>query len=45
MIIVVHGKGEGILKAEIHNLLKRDKRVKCFYLDTFNVGQTIIELN
>ena len=44
-IIIVHGKGEGILKTEIHDLLKKDKRVKCFYLDTFNIGQTIIELN
>lgn len=44
-IIIIHGKGEGILKNEIHSLLKRDKRVKKFYLDTFNIGQTIIELN
>lgn len=43
-IIIIHGKGEGILKNEIHSLLKRDKRVKKFYLDTFNIGQTIIEL-
>lgn len=44
-IIIIHGKGEGILKSEIHSLLKKDKRVKCFYLDAFNIGQTIIELN
>lgn len=44
-IIIIHGKGEGILKSEIHSLLKKDKRVKCFYLDTFNIGQTVIELN
>lgn len=44
-IVIVHGKGEGILKNEIHCLLKRDSRVKNFYLDTFNIGQTIIELN
>lgn len=44
-IVIVHGKGEGILKTEIHNLLKKDKRVSRYYLDTFNIGQTIIELN
>ncbi len=44
-IIIVHGKGAGILKEEIHTLLKKDKRVSKFYLDTFNIGQTIIELN
>ena len=43
-IIIIHGKGEGILKNEIHLLLKKDKRVKRYYLDSFNVGETIIEL-
>ena len=43
-IIIVHGKGEGILKTEIHNLLRKDNRVNSYYLDTFNIGQTIIEL-
>lgn len=44
-IIIVHGKGNGILKTEIHELLRRDKRVSKYYLDGFNVGETIIELN
>lgn len=43
-IVIVHGKGNGILKEEIHFLLKKDKRVKNYYLDGFNIGQTIIEL-
>ena len=43
-IIIIHGKGEGILKNEIHRLLKSDKRVQRFYLDNFNIGETIIEL-
>lgn len=43
-IIIIHGRGSGILKNEIHTLLKRDKRVKSYYLDGFNIGQTIIEL-
>lgn len=44
-IIIIHGKGSGILKNEIHELLSRDKRVNKYYLDGFNIGQTIIELN
>lgn len=44
-IIVIHGKGHGILKDELHLLLRKDKRVKKYYLDSFNIGETIIELN
>lgn len=44
-IVIVHGKGEGIVKEELHFMLKNDKRVKRYYLDMFNIGETIIELN
>ena len=44
-IVIVHGKGEGIDKDELHFILKNDKRVKRYYLDMFNIGETIIELN
>lgn len=43
-IIIIHGRGNGILKREIHELLSKDKRVYKYYLDTFNIGETIIEL-
>ena len=43
-IVIIHGKGEGILKKEIHLLLKKDKRVSKYYVDGFNIGCTIIEL-
>lgn len=43
-IVIVHGKGEGIVKEELHFILKNDKRVKRYYLDMFNIGETIIEL-
>ena len=43
-IVIIHGKGEGILKDEIHLLLKKDNRVQKYYLDSFNTGCTIIEL-
>jgi len=44
-IVIIHGKGKSILKDEIHYLLSIDKRVNKHYLDMFNIGQTIIELN
>ena len=44
-IVVIHGRGKSILKDEIHYLLNIDKRVRKYYLDMFNIGQTIIELN
>ncbi len=43
-IIVIHGKGQGVVKNELHMILKRDKRVRRYYLDSFNIGETIIEL-
>ena len=44
-IIVVHGKGSGILKAEIHYYLRQWQEIKNFHLDCLNQGVTIIELN
>lgn len=44
-IRIVHGKGEGILKNRIHELLKTNKRVEDYYLNNWNIGETIIALN
>jgi len=44
-IIIIHGKGEGILKESTHNLLKKHKNVKKYYLNGLNVGETIVELD
>lgn len=43
-IIVIHGKGTGIVKNEVHRLLNVNKKVDVYYLDAFNIGETIIEL-
>ena len=43
-ILIVHGKGEGILKHATHEYLKTDKRVLEYKLDIFNDGQTIVTL-
>ena len=44
IIVIVHGKGQGILKEEIHYYLKRMKEVKKYYLHYWNQGSTIVEL-
>ena len=43
-IIIVHGKGSGILKTSIHEYLKSDKRVKDYKTNNYNDGETIVEL-
>lgn len=43
-IAIIHGKGDGILKKEVHLLLKNHKNVINYYIDMFNDGQTIVEL-
>ena len=43
-IVVIHGKGSGILKSSIHEYLKYDKRVLDYKINNFNDGETIIIL-
>ena len=43
-LIVVHGKGEGILKQATHEYLKTDRRVLEYKLNIFNDRETIIIL-
>lgn len=43
-IVVIHGKGYGILKRKIHTDLKKNKYVLKFSLYFMNTGVTIIEL-
>ncbi len=45
IIIIVHGKGTGILRSEIHYYLKKMKEVKSYHLDYWNQGLTVVELN
>lgn len=46
-VVIIHGKGTGVLRAGIHQLLKRNKSVKAFRLGTFGEGEagvTICEI-
>ncbi len=44
-IVIIHGIGERILERHIHFIFLRDKRVKKIYLDSNNLGCSIVELN
>lgn len=41
---IVHGKGEGILKKQTHEYLKKDKRVIEYKLNIYNEGETIVKI-
>ena len=43
-IVIVHGKGSGILKQATHEYLKSDKRVKEYKTNNYNDGETIVIL-
>ena len=43
-IVIVHGKGTGILKAATHEYLKKDKRVMDYKTNNYNDGETIVIL-
>ena len=44
---IIHGKGKSQLKFEVYQMLKKDKRVSCFYdspPESGGWGSTIVEL-
>ena len=43
-IAIIHGIGKGIIKKEVLNTLKKNKKVGKYYINFFNVGETIVEL-
>lgn len=44
IINIVHGRGEGILKSEIHNTLNKNKDVIDYKLFFNNPGSTIVQI-
>ena len=43
-LVIIHGKGSGIVKESTHEYLKTDRRVKDFKTNNYNDGETIVEL-
>lgn len=44
LVVIVHGIGTGILKKTVQDTLRKNKLVKGYKIDPFNVGQTIVEI-
>ena len=44
-VLIIHGIGTGIIKKETHKVLRQDARIKKFYVDFFNIGCTIVEID
>lgn len=43
-LIIVHGKGTGIVKNATHEYLKSDRRVLSYKTNNYNDGETIVIL-
>lgn len=43
-VIIIHGKGTGILRKTVHEVLKNNNYVEKYYLDFFNDGSTIVTI-
>ena len=43
-VIIIHGKGKGIVKSEVHKVLEKRKEVISYYTLNTNDGCTIVHL-
>lgn len=43
-VAIIHGIGTGILKKEVHRVLRENKLVETFCLDNFNSGCTLARI-
>ncbi len=44
-VLIIHGKGKGLVKKSVQDTLAHRKEVRQFYIDNFNDGVTIVHLN
>lgn len=44
-ILIIHGKGKGLVKKAVHEVLSKRKEVTSYYTDNLNDGCTIVHLN
>lgn len=45
LVVIIHGKSTNILTNEVSRVLKKNKGVKKFYKNNWNLGETIVELD
>lgn len=43
-IVIIHGKGSGIVKASVYQILKKNKYVESYNINNYNDGETIVYL-
>lgn len=43
-VVIVHGKGTGLLRKKVHAVLKENKKVEKYELDVMNFGQTLVTI-
>lgn len=43
-VVIIHGKGAGIVKDEVHKVLKTNKNVLSYKIDGFNTGITVVDI-
>lgn len=44
-IVIIHGRGKGLVKKSVHETLSKNKHVKAYMTDNLNDGCTIVHLN
>ena len=44
-VIIIHEKSTNILTKEVHKVLKKNKDIRKFYKNNWNLGETIVEIN
>lgn len=44
-ILIIHGKGKGLVRTTVHTALSQRKEVQKYYTDGLNDGCTIVHLN
>ena len=43
-VLIIHGIGTGVLRKTTQEVLRKNKLVKSYKIDNFNVGTTVVEL-
>lgn len=43
-IVIIHGKSTNILTKEVHKVLKDNNNIEKYYLNNWNLGETIVHI-
>lgn len=43
-VVIIHGRGQGVLRKAVHDILKKEPCVEEFHLDGMNIGATEVIL-